>query len=222
MGLYLLIMVVPLVLGLIAQRLVTRTFARYSEVRSSSGLTGEQTARRILDANGLASVRIEPVAGSLSDHYDPRAKVVRLSQPVFGSSSVSAVSVAAHECGHAIQDSRGYLPMRARAAMFPVVNFSSQAWIFLLMGGALLGLVGLIQLALALYAAAVLFHIVTLPVEIDASRRAGAQLQSLGISAGGSGTRAVLAAAASTYVAAALAAIVTLAYFALIYLGGRR
>jgi Zn-dependent membrane protease YugP len=190
-------------------------------VPAASGLTGAETARRILDANGLQRVPVESVPGELSDHYDPKEKVVRLSAGVFGGRSVSSGAIAAHEVGHAIQDARGYLPMQARATMFPLVNFSSQIWFVLLIAGVLLQMLGLIYVAIALYAVAVLFHLVTLPVEFDASRRAKIQLRELGIVGpnDGAGTSKVLGAAAMTYVAGALAALSMLAYYAMAYLG---
>jgi Zn-dependent membrane protease YugP len=220
---YLVFLIPPMLLGFWAQKSVTNNYARFAEVPAGSGLTGAETARRILDANGLRDVPIEPVAGELSDHYDPRGRVVRLSEGVYAGRSVSAGAIAAHEVGHAIQDARGYLPMKARAAIFPLVNFSQRVWFLVFIAGALLGLAGLVGLGLLLYAVAVLFHIVTLPVEFDASRRAKAQLRDLGIVGvqGGDGTSKVLNAAAMTYVAGALAAVSMLAYYGYMFLGGR-
>jgi hypothetical protein len=161
--------------------------------------------------------------GPLSDHYDPRKREVFLSEPVYAGSSVSSTAVAAHEVGHAIQHAQAYTFMRLRAAIFPAVAFASNLWMWLLVAGLFLNALGLVFVAIALYAVAVLFHFVTLPVEFDASRRAGAQLRQLGLvtAAEGTGARKVLNAAALTYVAGALAALTQLLYFVLVFLGNR-
>jgi Zn-dependent membrane protease YugP len=168
----------------------------------------------ILDRNNLTNVRVEPVPGQLTDHYDPMRKVVRLSEGNFNQRSIAAVSVAAHECGHAIQDATGYVPMKLRAGLFPVVAFSSQIWLPLFFVGIFTGAPLFIQLAAILFAGVLAFHVITLPVEIDASRRAYGILTRYGIlsreEAGG--TRRVLTAAAFTYIAAALTAFLTLLY----------
>ncbi|MCA3748127.1 MAG: zinc metallopeptidase [Rubrobacter sp.] len=193
---------------------VRSSYARWSKQQSSSGLTGAEVARMILDRNGLTRVRVEPVPGVLTDHYDPRAKAVRLSEGNFRGSSVAAVSVAAHECGHALQDAGGYVPMKLRAGIFPLVNLGAQLWLPLF----LLGVMGFgelfIQLAVIAFSAVLLFHIVTLPVEIDASRRAYRILSRYGVISlkEGRGVRRVLTAAAFTYIAAALTALLTLLY----------
>lgn len=229
MLLYIVLMVPALIIGLVAQRRVTSTFQTWSEVRGSSGRTGAEVARAILDRNGLTDVPVNPVPGALSDHYDPRDRTINLSEQVFGSNSVSAVAVAAHEVGHAIQHQKAYAPLAIRSALVPVASFGSAAFmplffvgILLAMGGAVFGQT-LILVAIGLYAFAVLFQIVTLPVEFDASRRAKLQIQELSLApAGGQeavGTQKVLGAAAMTYVAAALASIAQLAYFALSFLG---
>lgn len=214
-GQYILYMILPMALGFWAQHAVKSTFRRYSEVEPSNGLTGAQVARRILDANGLSGVPIEAVPGEMTDHYDPSSRTVRLSQPVCNARSISAISVAAHEVGHAIQHAKAYAPMTVRSAMFPAVAFSSQVWMILLFAGFFLHATGLIWLAIALYSVAVLFHVVTLPVEFDASRRAKKQLQELGLVAQGESqaVASVLRSAAMTYVAGALASIAMLAYF---------
>jgi uncharacterized protein len=222
-ALYLVFLIPPLVIGLAVQWWLKRTFARYSEVPIAAGMTGAEVARTILDRNGLGDVPVEQApGGALSDHYDPRKKALFLSEPVYGPSTVAAAAVAAHETGHALQDSRGYVPLKVRSAMYPAVAFASSAWIWLLVIGALLQTLGLVAIALALYALAVLFHIVTLPVEFNASRRASGQLRELGIvGAGGEqvGVGRVLNAAALTYVAGALAAITQLLYYALVFFG---
>jgi uncharacterized protein len=221
--LYLAFLIPPLLFGLAVQWWLKRTFARYSEVPASAGLTGAQVARTILDRNGLTDVPVElSPGGALSDHYDPRKKALFLSEPVYTPATVAAAAVAAHETGHALQDSRGYVPLKVRSAMFPAVAFASNAWIWLLVIGALLQTLGLIALAFVLYAVAVAFHIVTLPVEFNASRRAAGQLRELGLVGGGGeqiGVQRVLSAAALTYVAGALAAITQLLYYALVFFG---
>jgi uncharacterized protein len=223
-ALYLVFLVPPLLIGLGVQWWLKKTFATYSEVPVATGLSGAEVARTILDRNGLTSVPVEATGGSLTDHYDPRKKALFLSQPVYGPASVAAAAVAAHETGHALQDSRGYVPLKLRSAMFPVVAFASSTWIWLLIIGALLGALNLVALALLVYAVAVAFHIVTLPVEFNASRRAAGQLRELGLVTAGAeqaGVQKVLTAAALTYVAGALAALTQLLYYALVFFGNR-
>jgi len=198
---------------------VRSSYSKYSKKMSASGLTGQQVARTILDRNNLSNVRVEPVAGQLTDHYDPRSKVVRLSEGNFRSNSIAAVSVAAHECGHAIQDGSGYLPMKLRAGLFPIVNFAGQLWfplffLAIIMGiGTSLGSL-FIQLAVIAFAGVLLFHVVTLPVEINASTRAYGILTRYGMLSRteADGTKRVLTAAAFTYIAAALTSLLTLIY----------
>ncbi len=225
LGFYL-VMGLGLLISALAGVWVKSSYSKYSKQRSYSGMTGAEVARTILDRNGLTNVRVEPVAGQLTDHYDPSSKVVRLSEGNFAQNSIAAVSVAAHEVGHAIQDATGYLPMKARAGLFPVVNFSNQLFMPLLFGGFLMGgLSGqgglgttLIQIAAVLFIAVFAFHVVTLPVEINASTRAYGLLTRYGIlshnEAGG--TRRVLTAAAFTYIAAALTSLLTLVYLLLV------
>jgi len=215
---YILVMIVGIAISGIAALWVRSSYSKYSKQMSMSGLPGARVARMILDRNGLTEVRVEPVAGQLTDHYDPRSKVVRLSEGNFKESSIAAVSLAAHECGHAIQDAVGYLPMRLRAGLFPIVSFGSQLWFPLFFMGIILGGQGLgqlfIQLAVIAFAAVLAFHIVTLPVEINASSRAYEFLTRYGVltSREVSGARRVLTAAAFTYIAAALTAFLTLLY----------
>ncbi len=223
-GLFIVFMVPPLLLGLGIQWWLKRTFARYSGIQIGSGLAGAQVARQILDQNGLTEVPVEVAPGGpLSDHYDPRKKALFLSEPVYNPPSVAAAAVAAHETGHALQDSKGYVPLKIRSAMYPAVAFASTAWIWLLIIGAVLNALNLVALALLLYAVAVAFHLVTLPVEFNASRRASTQLRELGIVGAGEqeGVNKVLRAAALTYVAGALAALSLLLYYALIFFGNR-
>jgi uncharacterized protein len=223
-ALYLAFLIPPLLIGLGVQWWLKKTFAQYSQVPVAAGLSGADVARTILDRNGLAEVPVEATGGSLTDHYDPRKKALFLSQPVYGPASVAAAAVAAHETGHALQDSRGYVPLKLRSAMFPAVAFASSTWMWLLIIGALLGALNLVALALIIYAVAVLFHIVTLPVEFNASRRASNQLRELGLVTAGAeqaGVQKVLSAAALTYVAGALAALTQLLYYALVFFGNR-
>lgn len=205
---YLLFAIPPLILGLIAQSWVTRTFNEASKIPTSSGLTGAEVCRRLLASAGL-NVGVEHIGGSLTDHYDPRAKVMRLSEPVGNSSSIAAVAVAAHETGHAFQDAKGDPSFRLRSALVPAVNFASNAWIFVLLAGVFSGAVGLIWVAVALFGAVVAFALVTLPVEFGASRRAMAMLTSQGILAPNEVpvAKKVLTAAAMTYVVAAISAV---------------
>jgi uncharacterized protein len=212
---FLIAFIVPLAVGLWAQHRVRSTFARNLEVPASHGLTGAEVARRVLDANGLQDVPVEETPGSLSDHYDPRNRSVHLSTDVYHGRSISSTAVGAHEVGHAIQHAAAYTFFRVRSAMFPAVAFASQIWILFLIGGIFLQIAGLIVVAVALYSIAVVFQIVTLPVEFDASRRAKGQLRDLGLVASteASGVQSVLKAASWTYVAGALAAIAMLLYY---------
>lgn len=198
------------------------TYAKYSKVHSHAGMTGAQVAESILRQNGLQNVQVQRVPGKLTDHYDPRSKVVRLSEGNYGSTSIAAASVAAHEVGHAIQDAGGYLPMKFRSGLVPIVNFSNQLFMPLLFGGFILGGMGgqgglgqlLIQIAAVVFLGVFLFHVVTLPVEINASTRAYNQLTRYGLLSHteAAGTKRVLTAAAMTYIAAAVTALLTLLY----------
>lgn len=207
--------IVPMVVGLWAQNRVKTTFARNLEVPVANGMTGAQVARRILDANGLDEVPVEETPGSLSDHYDPRTRSVHLSPEVFHGVSVASTAVGAHEVGHALQHAAAYSFFRVRSALFPAVQFVSNVWLLFLIGGFILNLAGFILIAVALYSVAVLFQIVTLPVEFDASRRAKQQLTDMGLVAAneGAGVKSTLTAAAWTYVAGALAAVAMLLYY---------
>ena len=223
-GLYFAFLIPPLILGFYIQHRLKRTVTEQMQVMTSTGMTGAQIARQILDHNGLTGVPVEASPGGpLSDHYDPRHKSVHLSEPVYGGNAVASAAIAAHEVGHALQHAKGYSMFRVRSAMWPAVAFASNAWIFLLMIGAIMQLTGMMTLAVILFGVVVLFQLVTLPVEFDASRRAMAQLRDMGLvsSAESAGAGKVLNAAAMTYVAAALAALSQLAYYALIFLGNR-
>lgn len=215
-----LILLVPaMLLGIYAQIRVSSTFNRFAQVPSASGLTGAEGARRILDANGLQGVSIEMVSGRLSDHYDPRGKVLRLSQEVGGRNSLASLGVAAHEVGHALQDAAGYAPMKIRSTLVPAANLGSNLGFILFFIGLLMGRNPvMMNIGIVLFSAAVLFTVITLPVEMNASRRAMTALASTGILVGNEtdGARKVLNAAALTYVAAALMAILNLVRLILI------
>ena len=224
LGVYIAFLIPPMIIGLFVQRWLKKTVATQMQVQVFSGMTGEQVAREILARNGLENVPVEQAPGGpLSDHYDPRKRSVHLSPGVYDGTAVASVAIAAHEVGHAIQHEKAYAPFRLRSALFPVVSFASNAWFFLLIIGAFMNALGLMQAAIVLFAVVVLFQLVTLPVEFDASRRAKQQLTSLGLVSSGeaAGVSKVLTAAAMTYVAAALAALSQLAYYAMVFLGNR-
>lgn len=213
------------VLSMWASAKVQGTFSKYSSVRSRTGMTGADAARRLLNSQGIYDVSIEGVAGNLTDHYDPRSKTLRLSESVYQSSSVSAIGVAAHECGHAIQDHVGYVPLRMRAAFVPVVNFGSHLSWPLILIGVIIGGIGspIVNIGIWMFVLVVLFQLITLPVELNASRRAVVLLDENGILQGEevSQTRKVLGAAALTYVAAAASSILQLLRLVILF-GGRR
>ena len=217
------LVLIGVLLSLWAQNRVNSTFARYSRVRSFSGMTGAEAARRLLNAQGIYDVTVQPVSGKLTDHYDPRTKTVNLSQDIYGQTSLAAVGVAAHECGHAIQHATNYAPLEMRSAIVPAANLgSSLSWPLFLIG-LFAGIQPLVTAGIVLFSLAVLFQLVTLPVEVNASSRALKMLQSTGIlgSDETKGARKVLTAAAMTYVAALAASILQLLRL-LILAGGRR
>lgn len=213
-----------LLLGFFAQARVRGAFNRYSKVRTLRNVSGAEVARQLLDAHGLYDVAIEETNGFLGDHYDPRSKVLRLSSQVYGTPSVAAAGVAAHEMGHALQHASGYFPLQVRTAIVPAAQFGSTLAPWILLAGLLLNFTTLAWVGVALFAAAVVFSLVTLPVELDASRRAKKLLVSSGVLVGDEvkGVDKVLDAAALTYVAAAVAAIGQLVYYVLLLSGGRR
>lgn len=215
---------IPMIIGIVIQSRLRKTFARNSKVPISTGKSGADVAREILDRNGLRAVPVQASkAGPLSDHYDPRKRGIYLSQPVYEGRSVASTAVAAHEVGHALQHANAYVPMTLRSAVWPLASFGQQAWFFLLIGGVILSIAELVTLALVVFGFAVLFQLVTLPVEFNASRRAAVQLSELGLvtnDAEAAGVRQTLSAAAMTYVAGALAAVSQLLYFLMIF-GGR-
>jgi uncharacterized protein len=209
------LMIATVALGLITQGFIKSAFRRWSRVAVSSGMSGAQVARTILDSQGLDSVQILQVGGNLSDNYDPRTKVLNLSEGVFGVSSVAAAGVAAHEAGHAVQDAQRYVWGSVRTALVPVANIGSSASWVLIVVGFWIQVSGLVWLGIAFYALAVLFQFVTLPVELDASRRALSALEATSVMNAQqlAGAKQVLTAAAFTYVAAALIAALQLMYF---------
>ncbi len=219
------LVLIGVALCLLASSRVNSVFRRYSSVRSRSGMTGREAAEKILRANGIYDVIVRHIPGNLTDHYDPRNKTLGLSDATYGSASVAAIGVAAHECGHAVQHATGYAPLKFRGALVPVANFGSAiAWPLILIGlvinsnSALL----FIDLGILLFSAAVLFQIVTLPVEFNASNRAVNALEKSGMLYPEEirQTKAVLGAAALTYVASAASAVLQL--LRLIIIGGRR
>ena len=223
-GTYLLV-VIGALLSLMASAKVKSSFARYSNVRSMSGMTGREAAERILRNSGIYDVQVQHIYGNLKDHYDPRNKVLSLSDSVYNSNSVAAIGVAAHECGHAIQHAKGYAPLSIRGALVPVANFGSTiSWPLILMGLLIRSNASMlfINLGILAFSFAVLFQIVTLPVEFNASRRAVRILGETGMLGPDElrGTRKVLSAAALTYVAGAAAGILQL--LRLLIIGGRR
>lgn len=206
-----------------AQLKVRSTYGKYSKVRSTRGTTGAEVANSLLRANNLTNIRVEQVKGELTDHYDPTKKVLRLSEGVYSSNSVAAVGIVAHEVGHAVQDAVGYVPMKVRATLVPAANIGSSIAPILLLIGILIASFQLVVVGIVLFSAAVLFTLVTLPVEFNASRRALAMLQSGGLVSveENVGAKAVLSAAALTYVAALMQAVGSLMYYIFIALGMR-
>ncbi|MCD1159948.1 MULTISPECIES: zinc metallopeptidase [Peribacillus] len=220
---YFIYLAIIILIPIYAQMKVKRTYKKYSKVSASSGMSGAETARAILDQNGLFNVRVEETPGMLSDHYDPRDKTVRLSSDNYHGHSVAGVAVAAHEVGHAIQDKEAYAFLRFRHALVPVANFGSNiSWILILIG-MLASIPGLLLAGIVFMAAAVLFQVITLPVEFNASSRAMDQLVSAGVIRNDEEreTKKVLSAAAMTYVAAALVAVLELVRLLLMYTGMR-
>ncbi len=215
MGLFLVTAIVPLLFGLWAQMKVKRTFAKYSKIAPHNGMSGADAAAAVLRSSGLPNLQIRPVAGHLTDHYDPRNRTLNLSQDVGGASSLAALGVAAHEAGHAIQDAKRYAPMRIRQALVPAATIGQSLWFIPVVLGLIMGLTGLVTIGLILFAVIVLFQLITLPVEFDASKRALVALEGQGLLAADEvpGAKAVLNAAALTYIAGFVAALGQLIYF---------
>ena len=210
-GTYVLIILAFLISALVSAKM-NATFSKYSKVRSYCGMTGAQAAQRILSSAGIYDVRIEHVSGKLTDHYDPSNKVLRLSDAVYGNTSIAAIGVAAHECGHAVQHARNYVPLSVRSAIVPVANFGSQLSWPLFLAGLIFSFRPLLMIGILLFCAALLFQIVTLPVEFNASARALRMLDETGIIGRQEirGTKKVLRAAAMTYVAAVIGSLLQL------------
>lgn len=218
---YIFVLVAALVLGGLAQWYINSTYKKWSEVPASIQGSGADVARAMLVEGGASDVGIARVPGRLTDNYDPRDNKLHLSDENLSGASVASVAVACHEAGHAIQAAEGYAPYRLRGSLVPVVNFAQSSWMLVLLAGAFLNLVGLMQLAIVLFAVSVVFQLVTLPVEVDASRRAVRYLQDHGQGLDEKGARQVLTAAALTYVAAALTSVIQLVYLLSRY-GDRR
>ena len=220
---YFVFMLPGLAFMLWAQSKVRGNYAKYSKVRNDQGLTGAQVARLVLDSNGLYNVPVEAIPGELTDHYDPRKRVLRLSQGVYGVPSVAAIGIAAHEAGHAIQHAKAYLPLQARTAIVPVVNIGSNFGFIVLFAGLILANRDIAWLGVGLFALATVFALLTLPVEFDASRRAKQALASAVLVnvQEGQGVAKVLDAAAWTYIAGFAASLLTLLYYVSLVMGMR-
>ncbi len=218
---YIVLVVPALLLAFWAQINVNTTFSRYSKVLAPSGMTGAESARRVLEANGVVGVRIERISGNLTDHFDPKTNTIRLSESVYDATTVSAVGVAAHEAGHAVQYAVGYSPMKLRAAIIPATNIGSQLAMPLVLLGLLLSSATLVDIGIVAFSMSTLFQLVTLPVEFNASHRAVATLESSCVSdTEVKGAKAVLRAAALTYVAALAVSLASLLRLILLF-GGR-
>lgn len=226
---YIIFMIPGLLFMLWAQNRVKSAYTKYSQVRNSAGVTGAEAARRVLDSEGLTDVPIEQVPGELTDHYDPRKRVLRLSQGVYGVPSIAAIGIAAHEAGHAIQHARAYGPLKARSAIVPAVNIGSNLGFLVLIAGLFTQMAGLAWAGVGLFALSTIFALITLPVEFDASNRAKKALVSVGLVdsgvAGGQESRGVAAtldAAAWTYVAGFASSVLTLLFYVMQVMGMSR
>lgn len=219
------LVLVGVIISLIASARVKSTFTKYQKVRSSTGLTGAAAAEKVLQAAGIHDVQIQRSKGDLTDHYDPRSKILRLSDSVYNSTSVAAIGVAAHECGHAMQDQKGYSPLKLRSALVPVTNFGSTlSWPLVILGIFLGYNQFFISLGIGLFCAVVLFQLITLPVEFNASGNALMMIERTGILGQNEieGARKVLKAAALTYVASALGSILQLLRLLILTGNGKR
>jgi Zn-dependent membrane protease YugP len=223
---YMMFMLPAFLIMLAVQWYVNSAYSKWSRVPARSRISGGQAAQRLISAGGLYDVRVEGVAGNLTDHYDPRTKVLRLSQGVYNGASVASLAIAAHELGHAMQDHEGYLPLRLRAAMVPAVSIGSYLGWILIFAGLLIGLTQLAWVGVAVFSGSALFALATLPVELNASARAKRLLSESGLIAGPDeerGVSNVLNAAALTYVAALITAVLQLLYWVTVVMGaGRR
>jgi Zn-dependent membrane protease YugP len=226
---YLIFMIPGLLFMLWAQSKVKGAYQKYSKVQNSANITGAQAARRVLDSQGLQNVQIEAIGGQLTDHYDPRARVLRLSQGVYGVPSIAAIGIAAHEAGHAIQHAKAYGPLKLRTAIVPAVSIGSNLGFGVLFLGLILNSVGLAWVGVGLFALATVFALITLPVEFDASKRAKEALVQIGLvdqgvrgGEEGKGVAAVLDAAAWTYIAGFASSLLTLLFYVMQVMGMRR
>ena len=221
---YFFFMIPGLIITMWAQWKMKSTFKKYEKVPTAQGLTGAQAARAILDMNGLQYVQVQQVSGRLTDHFDPRTNVVSLSQATYNAATIGGVGVAAHECGHAVQHAVGYGPIKLRTAIVPVANWGSKLSIPLIFIGFIFNLLGLVYLGIILFGLAVLFQLVTLPVELNASHRAMETLDSSAMVTTEelTGVRKVLTAAAMTYLAALLTSLLQLLYYVMLAVGNRR
>ena len=226
---YLVIVLPCILLSMWASSSVNSTFNRYSKVHSSRNLTGAEAAQRVLSANGVRGVRIERVSGNLTDHYDPKTNVIRLSDSVYGSTSVAAIGVAAHEAGHAVQYAQNYGPIKIRAAIIPITNIGSKLAMPLILAGILFSFLGalsntLVYLGIAAFSLSLVFQLVTLPVEFNASRRAMEAIESAGLLTEEEqrGAKKTLKAAAMTYVAATAVALAQVARLLILFSGRSR
>lgn len=231
MMLYFVFLIPGVLFMLWAQNKVKSNYKKYSKVQNTANITGAEAARRVLDSQGLQNVRIEQVKGELSDHYDPRSRVLRLSQGVYGVPSIAAIGIAAHEAGHAIQHAQAYAPLKARTAMVPVVSIGSNFGFIVLFAGLILASQPVAWVGVGLFGLATLFALMTLPVEFDATRRAKVALVQVGLVDGGvrggeesKGVANVLDAAAWTYIAGFASSLLTLLYYVMMVsgMGGRR
>ena len=227
LGLYLwqwILIIAAFAVTAIASAVMKNTVSKYSRIRSGSGITGEQAAQTILRGAGIPQVMVKPIQGQLTDHYDPRDKSVGLSEESFARGSVASIAIAAHECGHAVQDARNYVPLKIRAAIVPIANFGSMLSWPLIFIGLIFSFTPLAEFGIILFCAVVVFQLVTLPVEFDASRRGLKMLRESNIVTTEelSGSRKVLTAAAMTYVAALASSIIQLIRLLLIVRGNRR
>lgn len=220
---YLILVILPMLFAMYTQSKVSSTFSKYSRVRNTNGYTGAEIAKKILQSAGIYDVSIERIRGNLTDHYDPKNKVLRLSDSVYNETSVSAIGVAAHECGHAVQHARGYGFLKIRHAIYPVVRFGSNLSVPLIFLGFILQLMNLVAIGIILFLGIVIFQLVTLPVEFNASNRAIEILNSHQYLSSDEikPAQKVLNAAALTYVAATIVSIGNLLRFVLMFLGGR-
>jgi len=226
---YVMFMLPGILFMLWAQSKVKSNYQKYSKVRNTANVTGAQAARRVLDSNGLQNVAIEQIPGELTDHYDPRKRVLRLSQAVYGVPSIAAIGIAAHEAGHAIQHGKAYTPLQVRTALVPAVNIGSNLGFIVLFAGLLLAQQNIAWLGVILFSLSTVFALLTLPVEFDATRRAKLALVQVGLADGGvaggeesKGVARVLDAAAWTYIAGFASSLLTLLYYVMLVTGMRR